>query len=100
MNEITNSSLKFETNPYHNVVIKDRKNIEISGVRLIDSFDSLEFLMETTQGWLLIKGHDLVLGKLDTERGDVMIKGVIDSIQYIDNKKGSDKEGFFSKLMK
>ena len=100
MNEMTNSSLKFETNPYHNVVIKDRKNMDISGVRMIDSFDATEFLMETTQGWLLIKGHELVLGKLDTERGEVNIKGVIDSIQYVDNKKSSDKEGFFSKLLK
>lgn len=100
MNEIVNPSIKFETNPYHNIVIKDRKNIEISGVRIIDSFDSQQFLMETTQGWLVIKGHDLVLGKLDTERGDVTIRGIVDALQYVDNKKSSDKEGFFSKLMK
>ena len=99
MNEMTNT-IKFETNPYHNVVIKDRKYIEISGVRIIDSLDSQEFLMETTQGWLLIKGKDLVLEKMDTDRGDVTIRGMIESLQYIDNKKSSDKEGFFSKLLK
>ena len=99
MNEMTNS-IKFETNPYHNVVIKDRKLIEISGVRVIDSLDSQEFLMETTQGWLLIKGKDLVLEKMDTDRGDVTVRGMIESMQYIDNKKSSDKEGFFSKLLK
>ena len=99
MNEMTNA-IKFETNPYHNVVIKDRKSIDISGVRLIDSLDSQEFLMETTQGWLLIKGRELVLEKLDTDRGDVSIRGTIESMQYIDNKKSSDKEGFFSKLLK
>ena len=100
MNEMVNPSLKFEANPYHNLVLKDRKHLEISGVRIIDSFDSQEFLMETTQGWLLVKGHELVLGKLDTERGDVIIKGMIDSLQYVDNKKSSDKEGFLSKLLK
>lgn len=100
MNEINNPSIKFETNPYHNLVLKDRKLIEISGVRTIDSFDAQEFLMETTQGWLLIKGHDLVLCKLDTERGDVIIKGMIDALQYVDNKKSTDKEGFLSKLLK
>ncbi|MBR5796518.1 MAG: sporulation protein YabP [Erysipelotrichaceae bacterium] len=99
MNEMI-SPIKFETNPYHNVVIKDRKHIEISGVRMIDSLDSQEFLMETTQGWLLIKGKDLILEKLDTDRGDVNIKGTIEAMQYIDNKKSSDKEGFFSKLLK
>ena len=42
--------LRFETSPYHNVVIKDRKSMELSGVKQIDSFDSAEFLLETTLG--------------------------------------------------
>ena len=42
--------LRFETNPYHHVVIKDRKTMELSGVKQIDSFDSDEFLLETTLG--------------------------------------------------
>lgn len=100
MSEILNNSIKFETNPYHNLVLKDRKHLEISGVRMIDSFDAHEFLLETTQGWILVTGKDLVLGKLDTERGDVIIKGLIDSLHYVDNKKGMDKEGFLNRLFK
>ena len=81
--------LRFETNPYHHVVIKDRKTMELSGVKQIDSFDSDEFLLETTLGWMLINGKDLSLGKLDTEHGDLIIKGNIDSINYLSNKKVS-----------
>lgn len=100
MNEQSGNPLRFETNPYHNLVMKDRKYLELSGIQLLESFDSEEFLMETTQGWLMITGKDLVLSKLDTERGDVIISGMIDTLQYLNDKKSSDKESFFRKLMK
>ena len=48
--------LRFETSPYHNVVIKDRKSMELSGVKQIDSFESSEFLLEATRGWRLVRG--------------------------------------------
>lgn len=92
--------LRFETNPYHHVVIKDRKTMELSGVKQIDSFDSDEFLLETTLGWMLINGKDLSLGKLDTEHGDLIIKGNIDSINYLSNKKGQERTSLFARLFK
>ena len=92
--------LRFETNPYHNVVLKDRKTMELTGVKQIDSFDANEFLMETAQGWMVVQGKDLTLGKLDTERGDVVIRGLIESLSYVSNKKGNGKETVISKLFK
>ena len=74
--------------------------MELTGVKQIDSFDSSEFLMETAQGWMLVQGKDLTLGKLDTERGDVVIKGLIENLSYVSNKKGSPKESFMSKIFK
>lgn len=56
--------------------------------------------METAQGWMLVQGKDLTLGKLDTERGDVVIKGLIENLSYVSNKKGSPKESFMSKIFK
>ena len=47
-----NNSIRFEHTPYHNVYLKDRKNIELTGVKNIESFDSLEFLIETSLGFL------------------------------------------------
>lgn len=100
MEENTNNPLRFETNPYHNVIIKDRKVMELTGVKQIDSFDANEFLLETAQGWMLIQGKNLTLGKLDTERGDVVIKGLIESLSYVNNKKGNGKDSVISKLFK
>lgn len=97
---LLNNPLRFENNPYHNLVLKDRKILEISGVKQIDSFDNNEFLLETSQGWMVVNGKDLTLGKLDTERGDLIIKGEIDDIHYITNKKSSDKEPLIKRLFK
>lgn len=95
-----NQPFKFETNPYHNLILKERKTLEISGVKCIDSFDAFEFLMDTSLGWMMVKGKELTLAKLDSEHGDVIIKGAIDSIEYVLNKKGGDKESLISRLFK
>ena len=69
-------------------------------MKQIDSFDSNEFLLETTLGWMLVSGKDLTLGKLDTEHGDVIIKGSIDSINYVSGKKGQERGSLFARLFK
>ena len=58
-----NNNIRFEHTPYHNVYLKDRKSIELTGVKNIESFDSLEFLIETSLGFLNITGTDLSLIK-------------------------------------
>ena len=40
----------------HGITIAERKSIIVSGVKKIESFDNEEFLMETTLGYLVIKG--------------------------------------------
>ena len=56
--------------------------------------------METAQGWLVVEGKELTLGKLDTERGDVSIRGLVENMSYISNKKSGARESVFSKLFK
>ena len=92
------NNVKFETNPYHNFICKERKYLEISGVKNIERFDESEFLIETTLGCMCIKGNELSLNKLDTEHGDVIIKGNISSIEYTTGEKGH--ESLFSKIFK
>lgn len=82
----------------HNITVNERKNIIITGVKKIDSFDNEEFLLETTMGSLIIKGNDLEIIKLDTYQGSVSIKGVVNSLIY--NEQTKKEEGVFSKLFK
>ena len=48
------NSLHFEQTPYHHVCLKDRKSLELTGVKKIESFDAYEFLIETSLGYLNI----------------------------------------------
>ncbi len=85
----------------HGITLAERKNIVVTGVKKIESFDSEEFLMDTTLGFLHIKGSELEIIKLDTYQGNVSIKGKIDSLTYMDNGVSKSKEeSFLSKLFK
>ncbi len=86
----------------HTFTIFERKNITISGVKKIDSFDSEEFLIESVMGYIILKGSGLELVKLDTMSGIVSIKGLVNSINYIEenlNKKQKDNS-VISRLFK
>lgn len=85
----------------HSINIVERKNILITGVKKIDSFDPEEFLVETIMGYLVLKGVDLELIKLDTIQGSVTIKGLINSFDYIEDNSKKEKTGsFVSRLFK
>lgn len=85
----------------HSISITERKNISITGVKKIDSFDSQEFLMDTVMGYIIIKGEELEIVKLDTFQGNVSIKGKINSLTYTEsNNKKQKEENLFSKLFK
>ena len=89
------------SNYNHSVNIVERKNILVTGVKKIESFDDTEFLMDTTQGLLALKGENLELLKLDTAQGNVSIKGLLRSFSYVDEEKVKDKEtSFISRLFK
>lgn len=89
------------SNYNHGVSLLERKNLVITGVKKIDNFDSSQFVIESIMGYMVIKGSDLELVKLDTLQGNVTIKGLINSIEYIDeaSKKNKD-ENIISRLFK
>ncbi len=82
-----------------NLILKDRKKLEISGIKKIESLNNEEFLIDTKLGTLFVKGTNLEMQQLDVDRGNLWISGTINLIEYIDNIK-KEKEGFFSKVFK
>ncbi len=84
----------------HSVSLLERKTLVITGVKKIDTFDKLHFILDTTMGFMLIKGEGLELIKLDTLSGNVTIKGTINSLEYILENKKSNDEGIISRLFK
>ena len=84
----------------HSVSLLERKTLVITGVKKIDNFDKLHFILETTMGFMVIKGEGLELIKLDTLAGNVTIKGSIDSINYVVENKKKEEDGIFNRLFK
>ncbi len=84
----------------HELKISDRREIYLTGIKKITSFDNEEFLMESTMGVILLKGSNLEILKLDTHDGNVRIKGKINSFSYLDENIKQNNESFFSKLFK
>ena len=85
----------------HSVNLLERKTLVITGVKKIENFDNLHFLLETTMGYMMIKGDSLELIQLDTLAGNVTIKGNINNINYLlDNTNSKKEENIFSKLFK
>jgi sporulation protein YabP len=86
--------------PDHDVIMRGRKLLEITGVKQVESFDNEEFLLETSMGFLAIKGQNLQMKNLDVEKGIVSIKGKIYDLVYLDEHHGEKAKGFFSKLFR
>ncbi len=86
--------------PEHNLILRSRKTLEITGVKHVESFDNEEFLLETVMGYLAIRGENLKMKNLSVERGIVLINGKIIDIVYLDDHEGDKAKGFFSKLFK
>ncbi|AZB41199.1 sporulation protein YabP [Bacillus sp. FJAT-42376] len=84
----------------HDLIMKGRKLLEITGVKEVESFDNEEFLLDTVMGALAIRGENLQMQNLDVDKGVVSIKGRILDIVYLDEQHGEKAKGFFSKLFK
>jgi len=85
----------------HELKLIDRREIALTGIKKITSFDSEEFLLESNMGIILIKGSNLEILKLDTHNGNVKIKGKINGFTYLENGKDKPKEeSIIAKLFK
>lgn len=86
--------------PEHEIIMSKRSTLSITGVRQVESFDNEEFLLETVQGFLSIKGKNLQMVNLDVDKGHVSLKGKIDDLLYIDEPGPQETKGLFSKLFR
>ena len=85
----------------HGISLLERKNLVITGVKRIENFDNNQFILETIMGFMVVKGEGLELIKLDTLQGNVSIKGLVNSITYVEESTKKEKEeSIFSRLFK
>ena len=79
----------------------ERKNVTISGVKKIERFDKEEFYIDSVMGYIVLKGENLELVKLDTKEGVLTIKGLVNSLDYVEEVNKKNKENsVISRLFK
>ena len=66
----------------HKITLNNRKSGSFTGVLDVISFDIAEILLETEQGMLNVKGQDLHVNRLNLEKGEVDVDGLIDTLSY------------------
>ena len=80
------------------IKVENRKNCILEGVTKLDSFDDKEFLLETIDGYLHIKGKNLSLGNMNMEEGKLIIQGTVDSLIYL-NKVANKENAKYTSII-
>ena len=62
--------------------LRDRKELEITGVKEVISFDERGAVILTQDGELCVEGTDIKISNLDTDSGKVSVTGRIDAMIY------------------
>ena len=82
----------------HEFCVKMRKEMNVFGVKEVESFDDRCVILLTHTGEMTVEGSGLRVGTLDLERGVVSLSGKIDAVYY-SNDEREQKQGFLSKLL-
>lgn len=81
----------------HQLIVNERKELTVTGVSDVDSFDESAVIAHTALGDLTIKGTHLHICRLNTDTGDLSLEGEIDLLEYSQSKpaKGGRLARFF-----
>lgn len=82
----------------HNITLKNRANLNISGIEHIYSFNDKKIELRTSLGEMVIEGENLDMGKLSLDESVISVKGTINSIVYSKDRK--PQESFIKRLFK
>lgn len=77
----------------HHVVMEERRQLSISGVEEVESFDETTVVMYTAKGTLVVRGEHLHIEQLSLDGGELKVEGDIDGLVYEDSPR--DRGGSF-----
>lgn len=76
-----------EMNREHSLSLENRRQLHLTCVTDVDSFDEREILLYTKLGELTIAGRELQIRSFSLETGDMLVEGDIWMLQYGDKDK-------------
>ena len=79
------------------MTLTDRRELRVSGVKEVISFDEAVAELDTADGRLCVEGEGIRLGALDGVGGDVLITGRICSLSYKEDAV-EKRRGAFGRL--
>lgn len=83
----------------HNIIMEDRKQLTISGVNDVDSFDEELIVMFTELGQLSVKGKNLHISQLNVDTGELSMTGEVLALYYTADAQKKNNS-FFSRVLK
>ena len=81
-NKKNSNNISGSDNPDHKLTLKNRKQLEISGIKEVVSYNESKIIVQTTLGTLNIDGKNLNIKKLNLEQTNINIEGNINNLQY------------------
>ena len=81
----------------HKLVLNERKNLTLTGVTEVVSFDDTAVVLRTVLGDLEIQGQQLQLKNLSMDGGQVAVDGHISALLYEEPRQ---RGGFWGRLLK
>ena len=73
----------------HKLTLNERKQLTVTGVTEVVSFDEAAVIAHTELGTLVVQGKDLQLKTLLPEGGQVAVEGNISALIYEEPRTGS-----------
>ena len=81
-----------------NIILENRRRLSVSAVKDVESFDEDTVIVETVKGMLIIHGSGLHMEKLSLDSGEVVVEGLIDSMEY--ENRAESGGGLFARLFR
>ena len=83
----------------HDIILKSRKKLEMSGIKDVSSYDDKEIVVQTDGTGISIEGDGLKIERFDSENGELIVNGLINSIYYF-VKESSKKKKSITNIFK
>ena len=80
----------------HKLQLNERRQLTMTGVTEVVSFEDTAVVLQTSLGTLIVQGHDLQLKTLSLDGGQVAVDGTISSLVYEEPRQKDGWRRLFS----